>query len=169
MRERQRPSAPIQLCAQLVIAGRTIGGIPHIVFTRPQHLRWPADRLRNQSRFHSVIMLQPPPESATRQRDVHFHLIGIKADSLCHRVTNILRNLRGRPQFAIRSPIMRGAVARLHRRVSHEWKLIRGSNPPSGSLGHISNRVERQPSPTPPSSASRKSAPNSDLYSALHP
>src|SRR5438876_2169584 len=123
MRERQRPSAPVQLCAQLVITCWTIGGIPHIVFTRPQHLHWPADRLRNQSRFHSVIMLQPPPEAATRQRNVHFHLVGIKPNRLRYRVANILRNLSRRPQFAIRSAIMRGAVARLHRSEEHTSEL----------------------------------------------
>src|SRR5439155_50194 len=98
----RRPSAPVQLCAQLVITCWTIGGIPHIVFTRPQHLHWPADGLRNQSRFHSVIVLQPPPEAATRQRNVHFHLVGIKPNRLRYRVANILRNLSRRPQFAIR-------------------------------------------------------------------
>ena len=106
----------------------------HVIFARPDHFHRSVDRLRHQRRFDRIVVLQPTAKSSAHQRDVHLHLIGIESDRRRDRVAAILRNLRRRPQFALRASIMRRAISRLHRRVRHERKFVFGGDVPSVKL-----------------------------------
>ena len=74
----------IEYRAQLVITRGTVGRVPHIVFTRPEHLDGSVRRLRNQCCLHSVVVLQSPAKSSAHQCDIDLHMIGIESDGLRH-------------------------------------------------------------------------------------
>ena len=112
MRKSNRPTLPVEHRAQFVIARRTIGRVAHVVFARPNDFDRAVDRLRNLRRFHGIVVLQPSTKSSTHQQHIHFDVVGIEADRLRHRVANILRNLRRRPDLALRSLKVRGGSSR---------------------------------------------------------
>ena len=128
MGQRDRESRSIERGGELMQARGTVGGKAHVIFARPDHFHRSVDRLRHQRGFHRIVVLQAPAKASAHQRDVDLHLIRIESDGGGHRVAAILRNLRRRPQFALRALIVRGAIARFHGRVRHEGQFVFGGD-----------------------------------------
>src|ERR1700723_1631042 len=77
---RSGESCVVEFCRELVMARGTIGGKPHIVFTRPDHFHRPDDRLRNQRSFYGVVMFETAAEASAHESYVDLDLIWIEAD-----------------------------------------------------------------------------------------
>ncbi len=142
MRQSSGQAGTIQRGAELVQARGTVRGEAHVVFARPDDFYRSVDRFRDLRGFDRVIVLEPPAEASTHQRDVDFDLIGIKPDRRRDRIAAILRNLRRRPQLALRALIMRRAIARLHRRVRHEGQHVFGGDVASRNFRGIAGRIQ---------------------------
>ena len=142
MRQCDRESRAIDSGAELMQARGTVRGKAHVIFARPDHFHRSIDRLRHQRGFDGIVVLEAPAKSAAHQRDVDLYLIGIESDGGRDRVAAILRNLRWRPQFALRALKVRRAISRFHGRVRHERQFVFGGNVPPGNLRGISGCVQ---------------------------
>src|SRR5690348_13610548 len=120
------PAGTVEHCAEPVIARRAVSGISHVIFAGPDDFDRSVGGFRDQRGFDSVVVFQPAAEPAAEKGDVDFDFVGINAESLSHRVANILRHLGRRPDVAAVPMKISHAVSWLHGRMRHEGKLVFG-------------------------------------------
>ena len=118
-----------------------------VVLARPGQLHRPAGLLCDGRRFHHIIILQPPAETAAHPHHVDGDILRRHAQKFRHGSAARLRILRRRPDLDLVAIDPRGAVDRLHRHVRDEGVGIVGGHA-LGGLGHrrahIAGRVDRQ-------------------------
>src|SRR6266436_8312228 len=116
----------IESAGKMVIRGRTIETVLHVVLTSPQDHYGFAGGFGNLRCFHDEVRLIAPAEAAAHQRGVHNHFLRRQSRYFRDDFLRPLRGLSGNPRFRAVGTDVHGAIHRLHGSVTGKGKFVGG-------------------------------------------
>ena len=116
----------IESARKMVIGGRTIETVLHVVVAGPKYHNRLAGNLCHLRRFHDEVRLIASAKAAAHQRGMHDHFLGRQFCGLTDDLLRPLRGLRRHPRFRTVRPDMHRTVHGFHGGVSRKGEFVNG-------------------------------------------